>query len=160
MVIAATSTPMRSSRILIFSFFARIATIPPRSFDFPRPDRHGALIGPRSPESWACLGNENLMRVAIAGLALLWIILLIAAAGLKKNAWILLAVGGIGIMENVFIAGWRRRPPALSVRGAEVLPPLARSCFERFEPLQSLFWVFEKLANDTPIARVLYIVCK
>jgi hypothetical protein len=49
-------------------------------------------------------------RVAVAGLALFWILLLITAAGLKQNTWFLLAVGGIGILQNVFVAGWRRHP--------------------------------------------------
>jgi hypothetical protein len=49
-------------------------------------------------------------RVAVAGLALLWILLLITAAGLKQNTWFLLAVGGVGILQNVFVAGRRRHP--------------------------------------------------
>lgn len=58
---------------------------------------------------------SNTTRVAIAGLAFLWILLLITAAGLKRNTWFLLAVGGIGILENVFVAGWRRKPAALGI---------------------------------------------
>ena len=49
-------------------------------------------------------------RVAVAVLALFWILLLITAAGLKQNTWFLLAIGGIGILQNVFVAGWRRHP--------------------------------------------------
>jgi hypothetical protein len=49
-------------------------------------------------------------RVAVAGLALLWILLLITAAGLKQNTWFLLAIGGVGILQNVFVAGRRRHP--------------------------------------------------
>jgi hypothetical protein len=61
------------------------------------------------------VSTSNTTRVAIAGLALLWIFLLITAAGLKKNTWFLLAVGGTGILENVFIASWRRKPAALGI---------------------------------------------
>jgi len=54
-------------------------------------------------------------RFAVAALALLWILLLITASGLKQNTWFLLAVGGIGILQNVLVAGWRRNPRALGV---------------------------------------------
>jgi hypothetical protein len=53
---------------------------------------------------------STITRVTVAGLALFWILLLITAAGLKQNTWFLLAVGGIGILQNVFVAGWRRHP--------------------------------------------------
>ena len=49
-------------------------------------------------------------RVTVVGLALSWILLLITAAGIQKNTWFLLAVGGIGIVQNIFVAGWKRRP--------------------------------------------------
>ncbi|EDU42064.1 hypothetical protein PtrSN002B_003841 [Pyrenophora tritici-repentis] len=49
-------------------------------------------------------------RVTVIGLALCWILLLITAAGIQENTWFLLAVGGIGIVQNVFVAGWKRRP--------------------------------------------------
>ncbi|KZM24049.1 uncharacterized protein EKO05_0004612 [Ascochyta rabiei] len=49
-------------------------------------------------------------RITIAGLAICWILLLITAAGIQENTWFLVAVGGIGIVQNVFVAGWRRRP--------------------------------------------------
>jgi len=41
----------------------------------------------------------------LLGLAALWILLLITAAGQKANTWFLLAVGGIGILQNVYVAG-------------------------------------------------------
>ncbi|PWI64585.1 hypothetical protein PCL_09515 [Purpureocillium lilacinum] len=49
-------------------------------------------------------------RVAVTVLAVLWILLLITAAGVKKNTWFLLAVGGIGILQNIYVAGRRRSP--------------------------------------------------
>lgn len=48
-------------------------------------------------------------------LAVLWIVLLIIAAGTRQNTWFLLTVGGIGIAENIFVAGGRRRPEAFGV---------------------------------------------
>jgi hypothetical protein len=54
-------------------------------------------------------------RIAVTLLAALWILLLITAAGLKQNTWFLLATGGIGILQNIFVAGWRRSPKAFGV---------------------------------------------
>lgn len=49
-------------------------------------------------------------RVALSILFVFWILLLIVAAGIKQNTWFLLAVGGIGIVQNVYVAGYPRRP--------------------------------------------------
>ena len=54
-------------------------------------------------------------RFALTVLAMLWILLLITAAGLKRNTWFLLAIGGIGILQNILVAGWRRNPHVLGV---------------------------------------------
>ena len=61
------------------------------------------------------VSTSHATRFAIAGLALLWILLLITAAGVKQNTWFLLAVGGIGILQNIFVAGWRRHPEAFGI---------------------------------------------
>ncbi|GKZ83522.1 hypothetical protein AnigIFM56816_008617 [Aspergillus niger] len=54
-------------------------------------------------------------RIAMTLLAVLWILLLITAAGIKQNTWFLLAIGGVGILQNIFVAGWRRFPRAFGV---------------------------------------------
>ena len=54
-------------------------------------------------------------RVASIGLAIAWVLLLIAAAGLKENSWFLLAVGSVGMLQNVAVAGYARQPSALGV---------------------------------------------
>ncbi|KAL6243052.1 hypothetical protein RBB50_010152 [Rhinocladiella similis] len=54
-------------------------------------------------------------RVSVTILAALWILVLITAAGLERNTWFLLAVGGIGILQNIFVAGWRRPPEAYGI---------------------------------------------
>ncbi|KIW66871.1 hypothetical protein PV04_06161 [Phialophora macrospora] len=54
-------------------------------------------------------------RVTLIALALLWILLLITAAGIRQNTWFLLAIGGLGILQNIFVAGWRRDPKAFGV---------------------------------------------
>lgn len=54
-------------------------------------------------------------RISLAIVCLLWISLLVTAAGVKTRTWYLLAVGGIGIMQNVLVAGWRRDPSALGL---------------------------------------------
>jgi hypothetical protein len=58
---------------------------------------------------------SNLTRITVITLALLWILLLVSAAGIKSNTWFLLGVGGIGILQNVFVAGWRRTPAAFGM---------------------------------------------
>ncbi|KAM0282916.1 hypothetical protein ACHAQH_002726 [Verticillium albo-atrum] len=54
-------------------------------------------------------------RGSILVLAVLWILLLITAAGIKDDTWFLLAIGGLGILQNVFVAGWSRRPEHFGV---------------------------------------------
>ena len=54
-------------------------------------------------------------RLALLCLFVLWILLLITAAGIKDNTWFLLAVGGIGIVQNVFVAGRHRRPESFGL---------------------------------------------
>lgn len=51
-------------------------------------------------------------RFALTGLATLWILLLITAAGIKQNTWFLLAIGGVGSFQNMFVAGQMRHPKA------------------------------------------------
>lgn len=53
---------------------------------------------------------DNLTRAILLILSILWVLLLIAAAGLQTNTWFLLVIGAIGIVQNVFVAGWSRRP--------------------------------------------------
>ena len=59
--------------------------------------------------------SDTLTRLSLAAISILWVGLLIAAAGVRTNTWFLLAVGGIGILQNVLVAGWRRDPSALGV---------------------------------------------
>ncbi|PYI13973.1 hypothetical protein BO99DRAFT_447269 [Aspergillus violaceofuscus CBS 115571] len=54
-------------------------------------------------------------RITMILLAILWILLLITAAGIKQNTWFLLAIGGVGTLQNLFVAGWRRFPSAFGV---------------------------------------------
>ncbi|KIV79476.1 hypothetical protein PV11_07038 [Exophiala sideris] len=54
-------------------------------------------------------------RIVVTVIAALWIILLITAAGLKRNTWFLLAVGGIGMLQNIYVAGKQRSPKAFGV---------------------------------------------
>ena len=58
------------------------------------------------------VSNLRKTRFALAGLATLWILLLITAAGIKQNTWFLLAIGGVGILQNIFAAGRVRHPKA------------------------------------------------
>jgi len=58
---------------------------------------------------------SNTSRIVVTLLAVLWILLLISAAGIKQNTWFLFAIGGIGILQNIFVAGWRRFPKAFGM---------------------------------------------
>lgn len=54
--------------------------------------------------------TNTLTRAVLLALSIFWVLLLIAAAGLKENTWFLLAIGGIGIVQNVFVAGRSMKP--------------------------------------------------
>ncbi len=54
-------------------------------------------------------------RFALTGLAALWVLLLITAAGIKQNTWFLLAIGGVGTLQNIFVAGNMRCPEAYGI---------------------------------------------
>lgn len=54
-------------------------------------------------------------RVTVVLLAVLWILLLVSASGIKDHTWFLLAVGGIGTTQNIFVAGSRRDPSAFGI---------------------------------------------
>jgi hypothetical protein len=62
-----------------------------------------------------CPSSNILTRLFLAVISVLWVSLLITAAGVTRNTWNLLAVGSIGILQNVLVAGWRRNPSALGV---------------------------------------------
>lgn len=77
-------------------------------------------------------------RIILIGLAILWILLLITAAGIKQNTWFLLAVGGIGILGNIIVAGCTRPPSAYGV-------PLAfHDVITDTKVMETLFAVEEK----------------
>ncbi len=54
-------------------------------------------------------------RLIYAVLGVLWVLLLITSSALTDDSWFLIAVGGIGILQNMFVAGWNRKPEALGV---------------------------------------------
>lgn len=54
-------------------------------------------------------------RIIYAILGVLWVLLLITSSALTDDSWFLIAVGGIGILQNMFVAGWNRKPEALGV---------------------------------------------
>jgi hypothetical protein len=56
------------------------------------------------------VATNNFTRITLLVLAILWILLLITAAGLNGNSWFLLAIGGIGIVQNIYVAGASRHP--------------------------------------------------
>ncbi|KAL9083218.1 MAG: hypothetical protein Q9165_008624 [Trypethelium subeluteriae] len=70
-----------------------------------------------------CTGFDNLdspaisiaTRFAMVGLAVLWVCLLITSSALTDHAWFLIAVGSIGMLQNIFVAGWSRKPEDLGL---------------------------------------------
>ncbi|KAI1204976.1 uncharacterized protein F4807DRAFT_465082 [Annulohypoxylon truncatum] len=54
--------------------------------------------------------ESRLTKSTILMLAVLWILLLINAAGIQENTWYLLAIGGIGMLDNILAAGATRTP--------------------------------------------------
>ena len=70
-----------------------------------------------------CTGFDNLdspaiskaTRLTMVGLAVLWVCLLITSSALTDNAWFLIAVGSIGMLQNIFVAGWSRKPQSLGL---------------------------------------------
>jgi hypothetical protein len=54
-------------------------------------------------------------RLISAVLGIMWVLLLITSSALVDDAWFLIAVGGIGMLQNMFVAGWSRKPEALGV---------------------------------------------
>ncbi|KAJ5338424.1 hypothetical protein N7452_005152 [Penicillium brevicompactum] len=58
---------------------------------------------------------DNKTRAILLVLSTLWVLLLIAAAGLQHNTWFLLAIGAIGMVQNIFVAGCYRRPESFGI---------------------------------------------
>jgi len=94
-----------------------------------------------SGQSNTLIATNNSTRIALRGLAALWILLLITAAGLKANTWFLLAVGGIGIVQNIYVAGAQRKPENFGVRLEYV------TVFGNTNVMETLFQVEEKYEN-------------
>ncbi|EED16997.1 conserved hypothetical protein [Talaromyces stipitatus ATCC 10500] len=54
-------------------------------------------------------------QISVIVLGILWVALLITASGLTDDSWYLIAVGGIGMLQNIFVAGWKRTPAAYGI---------------------------------------------
>ncbi|KAL4913024.1 hypothetical protein BDW62DRAFT_193414 [Aspergillus aurantiobrunneus] len=54
-------------------------------------------------------------QLATIVLGIAWVALLITASGVDRGSWYLIAVGGIGMLQNIFVAGWKRTPGAYGV---------------------------------------------
>jgi len=74
-------------------------------------------------------------RLMLGALAILWLLLLFTASGLKHNSWFLLGVGGSGILHNLIVVGWPRDPSAFGVH-----------------------LKFDKVVGDTKVMQVLYAI--
>ncbi|KAL4947357.1 hypothetical protein BDW69DRAFT_178562 [Aspergillus filifer] len=56
--------------------------------------------------------SAQLMTIVL-GIA--WVVLLITANAIDRGTWYLIGVGGIGMLQNIFVAGWKRTPAAYGV---------------------------------------------
>ena len=54
-------------------------------------------------------------QLATVVIGILWVVLLITSLAITHSAWFLIAVEGIGTIQNMFVAGWQRKPEALGV---------------------------------------------
>ncbi|EBA27273.1 hypothetical protein KXW98_002481 [Aspergillus fumigatus] len=54
-------------------------------------------------------------QLATIVFGIMWIALLITASALQDDSWYLIAVGGLGMLQNIFVAGWKRTPDAYGV---------------------------------------------
>ncbi|KAF3483180.1 uncharacterized protein GIQ15_02504 [Arthroderma uncinatum] len=54
-------------------------------------------------------------RIAVLILAVLWVLLTILAAGLKKNAWYIITAGGMGTIQNAYVVGGKRTPDSFGL---------------------------------------------
>lgn len=61
------------------------------------------------------LSGSRRSVAAVVGLTVLWVALLIVAAGMRECTWFLVAVGTVGMVQNIYVAGSRRRPEAVGV---------------------------------------------
>jgi hypothetical protein len=59
--------------------------------------------------------SDKITRACLGVLSMLWILLLVSAAGVASGAIYLLAVGGLGMLHCIFVVGSRRRPSAFGV---------------------------------------------
>ena len=60
--------------------------------------------------SGEAVGSLGTTRIAILGLAVLWVALLLTVSGIKNHTWFLVAVGALGMVHTIVIAGAPRKP--------------------------------------------------
>lgn len=61
------------------------------------------------------IATASLTRWSSAGLATLWVALLISVSGVKEHTWFLVAIGTIGMLHTCVIAGAARKPEAFGI---------------------------------------------
>ncbi|KAL7936131.1 hypothetical protein V8C35DRAFT_296954 [Trichoderma chlorosporum] len=65
-------------------------------------------------------------RISSVILAILWLVFLITAGGLKTDTWFLLAVGAVGMAQNILVAGLPRKPDATGIPLRQRMPTFGR----------------------------------
>lgn len=56
--------------------------------------------------------SSFITRAFVSIHAALWVMLLVASNGLDQHSWWILLIGALGMIQNIFVAGARRRPEA------------------------------------------------
>ncbi|KAL7790942.1 hypothetical protein V8C37DRAFT_382927 [Trichoderma ceciliae] len=73
-------------------------------------------------------------RVSSVILAILWLVFLITAGGLKTDTWFLLAVGAVGMAQNILVAGLPRKPEATGIPLRQTMPTFGRREMNKDRP--------------------------
>ncbi|KAI9852386.1 MAG: hypothetical protein M1838_000908 [Thelocarpon superellum] len=95
-------------------------------------------------------------------LALCWIALLINVAALEQNTWFLALIGALGWIENIAVAGFRRKPMARGIHlrlvkhisgptALSVLMDVGNICPQATEPLMKEFYPRGVSEDGSPV---------
>ncbi|KAK4079788.1 hypothetical protein Trihar35433_893 [Trichoderma harzianum] len=73
-------------------------------------------------------------RVSSVILAILWLVFLITAGGLKSDTWFLLAVRAVGMAQNILVAGLPRKSDATGIPLRQIMPTFGRREMSKNRP--------------------------
>ncbi|UKZ51755.1 hypothetical protein TrVGV298_005519 [Trichoderma virens] len=89
-------------------------------------------------------------RVSSVILAILWLVFLITAGGLKTDTWFLLAVGAVGMAQNILVAGLPRKPDATGIPLRQTMPTFGRREMSKNSPRPKVMSVLFEIEAELP----------